>query len=287
MAEMRSISKILSRYWIRKIDVVFEELEDKIICRIKRNDFEYNRALTVSDLAYIEKEHLERLKSNKPIYYIFDGYNFEYRFVMYMPDDYCANIIFKNCIFNEEVYLYNCCSVEFENNTYKNMFPEYYYTENCFFFIDGIKKLIFRNDNFVNSDEKKCRKGVKFRMSIQNAKEIEFINTRVETSYLNTINADTIRLVNSTLIGTEFEITAKSIESENSVINAATGVIINNPGCTFNGKINAPLVFYNGEPICIIDTLKQIKDEASRRDTRGVGDIMGIKPYTRKKVPKK
>lgn len=114
-------------------------------------------------------------------------------------------------------------------------------------YCDRVKKLTFINDNFVNSYDLKKYGDARFGMQID-AKEIEFINTKVDIEYPATINikAETTRLENSALNANEVYVDSKSIEFINSSINAQNGVMIENDNCDLVSDIQAPVVFYNG-----------------------------------------
>ena len=309
----RNIREFLIGFNITNIGTIIET-EDKIICKVEQNKL-YNLIYTLGGWPLtISDEELANVYLNKPIYYIFDGIIFDKSLRINMKGDR-ANIIFKNCTFVEEIYLENCIDVEFENNTYKNEFS-YYSNKKCFLFVDGIRKLTFRNDNFINSADadrvesfRLVNMPIKFGINVTNAREVEFIDTKVEANFPTAINADRIRLDNSMLEGVEFGLSAKTIENKDSTIKATDGVIIDNQECDFIGTIESPIIFYNGEDVTnyssqttliskdqvarrqmgvsLIDTLHKVKDGALQRITTSVGDIYGIKPNTRKRVQQK
>lgn len=293
------------------------ECDDKIICKVEQEKVRWIPRILTGWHKNISDEILEINGLNKPIYYIFDGIEFEKALSISLKDNR-ANLIFRNCAFKDGIYLEDCGDVEFENNTfdYNNDLPIHYFIENCFLCVKRIGKLTFRNDNFTNCPSADRIKYLRmanvshsFGMNITSAKEVEFINTRVETYFPNAINADTIRLENSILDGTEFGLSAKSIENKDSTITATEGVIIENQDCDFVGIIDSPIIFYNGEyvtnyrtsittinsdelakreaRVALIDTLRKVKDGALQRITTSVGNIYGIKPNTRKRVQQK
>lgn len=299
---------------IVKIGSIIES-DDKFICKVEQEKVRWIPRILTGWHKNISDEVLEINGLNKPIYYVFDGIEFEKALRISLKDNR-ANLIFRNCTFKDGIYLEDCGDVEFENNTYdyNNDLPIHYFIENCFLCIKRIGKLTFKNDNYTTCPDTDRIKYLRtanashsFGINITAAKEVEFINTRVETYFPVAINADTIRLKNSILDGTEFGLSAKTIENKDSTIKATEGVIIDNQECDFVGTIDSPLVFYNGEDVTnyssqtiliskdqvarsqmgvsLIDTLKQIKEEALRQDTRGISDIMGINYGTRKRVP--
>lgn len=290
------------------------EEDDRFICYVDKKTIEdlhknghsYKLEFYGFPISLLEQQKVDILeyRLNKPIYYVIDGFNFDS--ILKLSSSFDCKVIFKNCTFVDEIYLLSCVDVEFENNTYKDDGYLYYGDPQYFLTAHLVNKLSFVNDNFINSEEKKS-KDVKFGILIRNAKKVEFINTRVETDFPTTINADTIRLDNSRLKGTEFDIKATSVTSSESIMIARDGVIIDDQNCDFVGDIKAPIVFYNGTDVtnyrtsittinsdelakrearvALIDTLHKVEDEALQRITTSVGDIYGIKPNTRKKVP--
>lgn len=296
-----------------------EEENDKIICYVDKKAIKDKKSNFSYDLTFYgvfpkdleeSKEELMKYGLDKPIYYVIDGFNFDERIKIHSYGN--AKVIFKNCTFVDEIFLLDCVDVEFENNTYKEEKYRYHsYSSSCFFHVYMVRNLTFRNESFVNSAVKGIEENTidkkssipHFGINVTKAKKVEFINTNVKTNFPTVINSDAIRLENSILRGLKFDINAKNIENKDSIVKAITGVIIDNPECDFKGIIKAPLIIYNGDDvtdysskttlisqeqiskrnlkISLIDILKQIRETALRKDTRGIGDIMGVKQRIR------
>lgn len=64
-----------------------------------------------------KKDIIDFFGLNKPVYYIFNGIDFNNTVEVFSP---CANIIFKNCNFNLHIYINIGNEVTFENNKYKD-----------------------------------------------------------------------------------------------------------------------------------------------------------------------
>ena len=326
--------KMLTLNYITREIGTSEEVENKFICKVEQRNME----IIINSFRGLPNwfiQELEMCGSNKPLYYVFEGFTFKSKRIIFKE---LASVVFKNCTFINGVYLEGAQEVVFESNMYKDEGISFYpdneplcldkiFSSNDankrFLTINGIEKLTFRNDDFLNSglkdidgdDEldiaiKRKLRGekVKFGITATDVKEIEFSNTRVEVNSSSTLSADTIRLENSTLVGTEFDITARSIENTDSVIKARDGVVIENPNCDFDGIVETPIVLFNGEDVTnynstttlvnreqilrvsLIDALKQIHDksreqmieEMLKTDTRGVGEVLDPKALIRK-----
>lgn len=160
------------------------------------------------------------------------------------------------CFLQEYCYTIADCVI-FENNKYYNQFGGSYDKKDCFFDAD-VNKLIFINDNFVNSAEvirweESITPKPHFGMDV-NAESIEFINTKVDTDYLSNIKCDDISISDSQFKVKELYLDTKRIESGNSLIIASSGVMIDNSeDKEFLQNIfyplsyvQVPIKFYNG-----------------------------------------
>ncbi len=130
-----------------------------------------------------KKDIIDFFGLNKPVYYIFNGIDFNNTVEVFSP---CANIIFKNCNFNLHIYINIGNEVTFENNKYKDAVSDS--INKKFFSARSVNKLTFKNDNFTNSCKFKNFADPCFGIKINNANEVNFINTKVDTEYPGTID---------------------------------------------------------------------------------------------------
>lgn len=190
--------------YICNIGKIVEE-EDKIICyvnqkyvdRYKGNKTLYKLRLNgINQITEGIKETVEKLKLNKPVYYIFDGIEFSPGLQI---TSLWAHVIFRNCTFDKNIGI-----------IYGN-------------------EITFVNDNFFNSYDLKMYGDQHFGMQID-AKEVEFINTKVEAEYPATINitAESTRIEKSELKAHEVYIDSQNIDFVDSSLVAQNGAIIEN-----------------------------------------------------------
>lgn len=229
---------------VEKDDKIICYVEQKAIDRYKGNKPFYELKLNgINQVTDGIKEIVENFRLNKPVYYIFDGIEFDSAVQI---TSLWANVTFRNCIFNKNIGIIWGDEIFFEHNKYIDYCSNYFYG-NCFLTADRINKLTFINDNFVNSYHLKIYGDAYFGMQID-AKLVEFINTKVDAEYPATvrIKAEKTRIENSLLNANEIYVDSESIEFTDSSIDAENGVMIENKNCDFIGDIDAPIIFYNG-----------------------------------------
>lgn len=104
------------------------------------------------------------------------------------------------------------------------------------------------------------------------AKEIEFINTKVDAEYPATINikAERTRIEKSELKANEVYVDSQSIDFTDSSVIAQNGVMIENANCDFVGNVQSPIVFYNGTDLAnnTSDTHMVTEEEATLKEAR-------------------
>ncbi len=260
---------------ICNIGKIVEE-EDKIICyvdqksidRYKGNNPLYKLRLNgMNQVTEGIKETVENFRLNKPVYYIFDGIEFSTGLEI---TSLWSNVIFRNCTFDKNIGIIWGDEITFENNKYTDHCDVYFYGK-CFLTADRVNKLTFINDNFVNSYDFKKYGDARFGMQID-VKEIEFINTKVDAEYPATINikAERTRIEKSELKANEVYVDSQSIDFADSSVIAQNGVMIVNANCDFVGKVQAPIVFYNGTDLAnnTSDTHMVTEDEATLKEAR-------------------
>ena len=251
--------------WIINIGDIIEE-EDKIICYVKQEklieecrktiDYLELDGLFRGDKFYID--YLNRLNLDKPVYYIFDGINFEWWFKF--KSKWNCNVTFKNCNFRKGLFIKEADNVIFENNTYYD-----YYNSSCLRYSDyltceNIGKLTFKNEKFVNMAMGMVPNN--FGINI-NTDIIKIIDSHIDCGESGDINisANKMIVMNSDIdVGKLIMIVDKLIYF-NSNINAKDRVVINNKNKDYIGYISAPMIIYNGVMVVPINVfLKDVSE---------------------------
>ena len=189
------------------------------------------------------KEKVKEFGLDKPVYYIFDGINFNTAVKLVSR---WATIVFKNCTFNKGINVLWCDNIVFENNKYID-WANIYFTSDIFMNINRVNELTFINEEFKNSYEYTKIYDTNFGMRL-NAKRLNITNCifgDATTTRIN-ITSEETRLYNSNLKAKEIHLNSESIKSENSTFMASDGVEIDNQNSDFNSIVYAPIVFYNG-----------------------------------------
>jgi len=175
--------------------------------------------------------------SNRPIYYVFENITFDKGITVETFFD--ANVIFRNCTFNDYVRLDGVSNVVFENNKYMSS-----NSEDKIFFRGYGNKIKFIDDNFVNSKED----SEKINMNI-NFENVEIVNSNVEVKDGDVSIKTKELLLDNTII----ECSSMNLECANviyqnsSVIDAKKRIVVNNKNNTFDfGSADAPVMINNG-----------------------------------------
>ena len=189
------------------------------------------------------KEKVKEFGLDKPVYYIFDGINFNTAVKLVSR---WATIVFKNCTFNKGINVLWCDNIVFENNKYID-WANIYFTSDIFMNINRVNELTFINEEFKNSYEYTKIYDTNFGMRL-NAKRLNITNCIFgdETTTRINITSEETRLYNSNLKAKEIHLNSESIKSENSTFMASDGVEIDNQNSDFNSIVYTPIVFYNG-----------------------------------------
>ena len=239
------------KYYISNIGRIVEE-EDKIICYVDQKSLEkYKGNNPIYELKLYGmnqvtdgiKEQVKKLGLDKPVYYIFDGINFNTAVKLVSR---WATIVFKNCTFNKGINVLWCDNIVFENNKYID-WANIYFTSDIFMNINRVNELTFINEEFKNSYEYTKIYDTNFGMRL-NAKRLNITNCifgDATTTRIN-ITSEETRLYNSNLKAKEIHLNSESIKSENSTFMASDGIEIDNQNSDFNSIVYAPIVFYNG-----------------------------------------
>lgn len=239
------------KYYISNIGRIVEE-EDKIICYVDQKSLEkYKGNNPIYELKLYGmnqvtdgiKEKVKEFGLDKPVYYIFDGINFNTAVELV---SWWSTIVFKNCTFNKGINVLWSNNIVFENNKYID-WANIYFASDIFMNINRVNELTFINEEFKNSYEYTKVYDTNFGMRL-NAKRLNITNCifgDATTTRIN-ITSEETRLYNSSLKAKEIHLNLESIKSEKSTFTATDGVEINNANCDFNGMVYSPIIFYNG-----------------------------------------
>lgn len=109
--------------WITNIGTIQEE-EDKIICYANQELLEkYKRRKSYAISCYgiptqeRVKQKVEYYQLDKPVYYIFDGIQFDF---ISFSSAFNSIMVFRNCTFNNKIRFIQADKVVLENNTYNS-----------------------------------------------------------------------------------------------------------------------------------------------------------------------
>ncbi len=236
---------------ITNIGRIVEE-KDRIICYVDQKSLEkYKGNKPIYELKLYGmnqvtdgiKEQVKKLGLDKPVYYIFDGINFNTAVELV---SWWSTIVFKNCTFNKGINVLWSNNIVFENNKYID-WANIYFASDIFMNINRVNELTFINEEFKNSYEYTKIYDTNFGMRL-NAKRLNITNCifgDATTTRIN-ITSEETRLYNSNLKAKEIHLNSESIKSEKSTFTATDGVEINNANCDFNGMVYSPIIFYNG-----------------------------------------
>lgn len=263
MAKYTRSRNSLLKYVLGTIGTI-EEQDDKIICHVeqkllekhaKKRDDLYELWLEGMNIGHEgSKATIDKLNLNKPVYYVFENINFSTGVQIYST---YAHVLFKNCTFNKNVRILCADDIVFEDNKYSDDYPVYFWNDR-FLTGDRIKKITFVNDNFINSVEKP---NTNFGMKIK-ADTIEFINTNIDSKYSMDITAKKTIITDSKISAKSLYVESPSIACDNSSIYATAEVMIENKNEDFQGKIESPIISYNGVELSAQGTESvQVDDE--------------------------
>ena len=144
---------------VTNIGRIVEE-KDRIICYVDQKSLEKYKGnkpiyeLNLYDMNQVTdgtKEQVKKLGLDKPVYYIFEGINFNTAVELVSR---WATIVFKNCTFNKGINVLWSNNIVFESNKYIGWLNIYFYSYS-FMNINGVDELTFINESFVNSFEEK------------------------------------------------------------------------------------------------------------------------------------
>lgn len=234
-----------------------EEKEDCIICYVKQELLEKNGKRVFYELhcngmntIYDKsRELVDYFKLNKPVYYIFDGINFD---TVVNISSLFANIIFKNCTFNIGIRCLFANSITFKNNKY-NCWTEFKDYGNAFLY-GKINNLRIEHEQFINNPEFHNFDN-NFGINVETNK-ISIVCSNIQAGNNGQINvkANETVLQYSKMIAPEIYLDSDSIFFGKSLLKAENGIIIENKNCECNTEVgfynvDSPYTVYNGAEI--------------------------------------
>lgn len=265
----KSIRFLIIKDYTRYLGKI-EEQDDKIICYVNNKKLRKYKEYPYYDIYFmhlLDKEVLNNLKLNKPIYYVIENMIFD-RMLKFssVPNTY---IKFKNCTFTDAIKIYNAGNVVFEDNKYFN--NRYVYAFNKYFLEGTVENLEFINEDFVDLEEKK--KTSCFGIDVK-TKNLKIINTQINANEENGMIAFEVKenliIEDSEVFAPIIDIDAKNIEIvQDSRLNAEIGTNIKASNLKIdNSKIGVCL---NED---IIDL--KVKDNLTLSDSEIFGSIIEL-----------
>lgn len=255
----KSIFEYAKKDYLKRIThnigkVVIED--DKIICYVDQKMLDKNRRkygrygrYNLMLFGTGENKNLKPVKVfglDKKFNYVFDGINFDRVIELDCPS---GNVVFENCVFNENIKIYCAGEVILQNNKY--YYPSYSFNDGKCYLKGTMDKLLIMHDNFENSYDNRFRDSsnvLNFGIDV-NVKKFSIVSSRVKSDDKGvfSIKADEIFAASSSIEVPEVYIDSKKISwGESNYIKASNGVIIENENNDFNGNIDSPVIIYNG-----------------------------------------
>ena len=271
----------LIKKMITNIGKIKEE-KDKIICYVEPKKFQrkfkkkYLVELYLNGMNAMNidlRKIIEKLKLNKPVYYIFENIEFKHTLEIGSLLGTNTHIVFRNCTFKRNIIINYADIITFENNKYYDHGAIGYRTADTFLYhkYGMIKNLRIINDNFINLDVEHHPAMFGMNLKIDNL-EIINSNIKVDNSLIRdskeyipnrgglNITANKTTIINSTIDVAEFYLDSKDITiDETSRITASNGMIIengNNNLETNSSNISTPYLVYNG--VKLIDSKNKV-----------------------------
>ena len=226
--------------------------EDRITCYVDQNMLDqYKRGKSFYELRLNGfnqlteelQEEIRDLDLNREVYYVFDGIIFSGALTI---TSLFSHVIFKNCVFRQNIGIFWGEDITFMNNQYLNGDRSQFYGD-CFFKATCVQKIHFIDEHFCRSSSVFSQKGDNFEMKVS-AKEISICNTEFDTDDISLLqmNAKKLALVRSHLKSGKIIIDADQFLCSDSLISADKQVCIQNTSRDFNGMVDSYLVLYNG-----------------------------------------
>ena len=259
--------KFMSR-WISNIGDIKEE-EERIICYVSKALLK-GLTITCYGMPTNEKckQSVEYYKLEKPVYYIFDGIEFNN---VSFTSVFNNVLVFRNCTFNSRVNFVDVNKVVLENNTYVSMEKDEYRPGS---FLNGdIEELVIQNDNIKNHF--KCL-GIEtdFGVNIK-AKRLTILDSTIsaENEGQIYIKAQEANFMDSTLEASEMYLDLDTITYAESLLKSSQGIIIENKNCNCDVEmgfyhVDAPYVVYNGIEMINEEKKNQEQNQSCLQEAR-------------------
>ncbi len=259
--------KFMSR-WISNIGDIKEE-EERIICYVSKALLK-GLTITCYGMPTNEKckQSVEYYKLEKPVYYIFDGIEFNN---VSFTSVFNNVLVFRNCTFNSRVNFVDVNKVVLENNTYISTEKDEYRPGS---FLNGdIEELVIQNDNIKNHF--KCL-GIEtdFGVNIK-AKRLTILDSTIsaENEGQIYIKAQEANFMDSTLEASEMYLDLDTITYAESLLKSSQGIIIENKNCNCDVEmgfyhVDAPYVVYNGIEMINEEKKNQEQNQSCLQEAR-------------------
>lgn len=304
------LRKILIKENITKLGKIVED-EDKFVCFVNKHKLELSNKINKNEYMkefvlrsfWIGDEEgrrmMRRCELDKPVYYIFDGIEFNKAIEVHgLPNTF---IVFKNCIFKENIYLFYADNVIFENNKYYNRGSLY---KKAHTFIESrmkVNNLKFINDNFKNFDVDHHPSFFGMDVKVGN---LEIIDTKIEIinniTYLGremfpnrggiNVKADNVTINNSSIDVAEVYIDSDDVNIDSkSSIKASGGILIEDKSGDIECfNVDSPYFVYNGVEYINRDNvnvcLEKVELQRERQQlVRTMGNILKVCVNTNEK----
>ena len=175
----------------------------------------------------------------KPVTFVFDNITFHNSIIITIRNG--ANVIFKDCVFEDKVHFSNSANLSLINSYF-----------DCGFIVSKdlcSGNVTIQNDysigsfNYVDNGK----------VSIYSDK-LKIVNTNLVSEFI--IITKQLIMENSKITSDkEININSLSIQGDNILIKSNFGVAIENENNDFKGKVDAPIYFYNHHDLstCLVD----------------------------------
>lgn len=237
---------------ICKLGTIVEE-KDRIVCYVSQEIFDkqankhcylLNLSGPNRDFRMIEKQS-KYFGLDKPVYFIFENIKFSRRISIIVNAISFVNVTFKNCVFNDGIWIDSSGDITFENNKYNGGQ------------ISGREYLniVANKVRFVKEDFNNGKITDSFIDMGISADVLEIYNSKIKSGpYVVSgcihIEANETNLVNANIYSFNVHLITEQINSINSEMSGFRVIEIENGGHDFTSetcKLEAPCIIYNGK----------------------------------------
>ena len=275
--------KLIKKQYLNRftngIGKIIEE-EDKFVCYVDKEKLDFDNCVAGQLHLYAysssieDMDHFGKLfEFDKPIYYIFDGLEFD-RLVLHTYGD--VHVIFKNCHFCDSVIMEYANDVTFENNKHYNSDSLKYGIINKYL-KGNVKNLRFINDNFYNKDMPYDYGYFNIDLKVDELSIIDtdmniqkFVSVKENKFIKNcrniSLNANSMVVNNSIINATNVKLNCNEIDSVNSKIIGKNEVIINEEDNKMDiSSVNSSRFIYNYKEV--VDEKDIVNDNTDKVNT--------------------